>query len=77
MVIFFNWWFANKPQDDFSTFDSLMMILPTKIIGKCSALFDFLPANKVHTSHMLIIASGNTYHFKSVLLDMATTMNLQ
>jgi hypothetical protein len=55
---FNHWWFAKTHlQNDFNSFDSLMMILPTKMTdyskSKAQELFDFAVANKVHTEYII------------------------
>ena len=55
---FNHWWFAKTHvQNDFNSFDSLLMILPTKMNdyskSKAQELFDFAVANKVHTEYII------------------------
>jgi hypothetical protein len=55
---FNHWWFAKKhTQDDFTTLDSLMMILPGNMSEysklKAKELFDFAVTNKEHTKYII------------------------
>lgn len=55
---FNHWWFAKTHlQNDFNSFDSLLMILPAKMNdyskSKAQELFDFAVANKVHTEYII------------------------
>ncbi|NRT12474.1 hypothetical protein [Flavobacterium sp. 14A] len=55
---FNHWWFAKTHvQNDFNSFESLLMILPAKMseysMSKAQKLFDFAVTNKVHTEYII------------------------